>query len=364
MLGSSASEEWPGMTETAPSRRTRLTDVQSATPEDTEAGLGLGFVWRLWALVAIFSAIVLARSATFGVPVRDPDGQMFTIRLAKALGFLLVLAIGEAVFRAGRRGWSPRVVLGKLRERWTAARITLVLSGLVGYHVVYLGYRNLKSWNAFNPLRDDDLLEFDRALFLGHSPAELLHTLLGEEYAADVLAFVYRSFTYVIVLSLIAALALTPSVRRAYVFLSAATWAWILGTLSYYLLPSLGPYAAAPQEFAGLRPTPITETQAEYLFERAHFLANPAAPDAFVSLGAFASLHVGFSTLVFLMARYYGLKRISRALGIYLTLVIISTIYFGWHYVSDDIAGMLLAATALLLGRWTVAPPFRRREPQ
>ena len=60
------------------------------------------------------------------------------------------------------------------------------------------------------------------------------------------LAVVYRSFTYVIVLALVGSLALIPRVQKAYVFLSAATWAWILGTLCYYVLPSLGPYAAAP----------------------------------------------------------------------------------------------------------------------
>ena len=172
----------------------------------------------------------------------------------------------------------------------------------------------------------------------------MLHTLLGESYAAEALAVVYRSFTYVIVLALVGSLALIPQVRKAYVFLSAATWAWILGTLCYYLLPSLGPYAAAPGEFAGLRHTPITDTQAEYLVERAAFLADPSAPDAFVSLGAFASLHVGFTTLVFLMARYYGLRRLSRVLAVYLGAVIVATVYFGWHYVLDDIAGVLLAA--------------------
>jgi membrane-associated phospholipid phosphatase len=350
------------MTETAPSRRPRLTDVPSATPEAGRRSEGLGFVWRLWAVVILFSAVVLARSAAVGVPLRDPDGQMFRDRLIKALVMLLVIALVDASVRAAKGGWRPGKVVQQLRTRWTRQRTALVLTGLVGYHLVYLGYRNMKSWNAFNPLRDDDLLELDKALFLGHSPAELLHSLVGEAAAADFFSVVYRSFTYVIVLSLVGTLALVPSVRKAYVFLCAATYAWILGTLSYYILPSLGPYATAPWEFSGLRVTPITDTQAEYLLERAQFLADPSASTAFVSLGAFASLHVGFSTLVFLVARYYGLKRTSRVLGVYLSLVVISTVYFGWHYVSDDLAGALLAATALLLGHWTVHPPFRRRE--
>jgi hypothetical protein len=349
------------MTETAPTRRPRLTDVPSATPQTAEP-TGHGYVWRLWALVVVFSAVVLARSAALGIPVRDPEGAMFRGRLTKALALLVLVALIEAVVRARRGGWSWRNVVRQLRARWTNERILLISTGLVGYHLVYLGYRNLKSWNAFNPLRDDDLLEVDKGLFLGHSPAVLLHTILGESAAADGLAVVYRSFTYVIVMALVGSLALIPSVRRAYVFLTAASWAWVIGTLSYYLVPSLGPYYAAPWEFSGLRHTPITDTQAEYLFERAHFLANPAAPDAFVSLGAFASLHVGFTTLVFLMCRYYGLRRTSRVAGTYLALVVLATVYFGWHYVIDDLAGMLLAGTALLLGHWTVSPPWRRRE--
>jgi membrane-associated phospholipid phosphatase len=343
------------MTDTAPTRRSRLTDVPSVSPEASAAGSG--YLWRFWLIVAIWVAIVAERSAALGVSVRDPEGQMFVNRLAKALVFLVAIALAEAVLRARSRGWSRRSVAAVVRERWTMSRLLLVVSGLVGYHVVYLGYRNLKSWNAFNPLRDDDLLSWDRALFLGHSPWVLLHTLLGESYAAEALAVVYRSFTYVIVLGLVGSLALIPRVRHAYVFLCSATWAWILGTLCYYILPTLGPYAAVPAEFAGLRHTPITDTQAEYLTERAAFLANPAAPDAFVSLGAFASLHVGFTTLVLLMARYYGLRRLSIALGFYLAGVILATVYFGWHYVLDDITGVLLAVTAVRLGRWTVSPP-------
>ncbi len=347
------------MTQTGPTRRARLTDVPSVSPDHGENGHG--FVWRFWIIVVLWAALVVVRSDALGIPVRDPEGQMFRGRLTKALVFLAVIALVEAVVRARSRRRARDGFVGGvarvLRERWTRQRLLLVITGLVGYHVVYLGYRNLKSWNALNPLRDDDLLAVDQALFLGHSPAVLLHTLLGQSYAAETLAVVYRSFTYVIVLGLVGSLALVPHVRRAYVFLSAATWAWILGTLSYYLLPSLGPYAEVPGEFANLQHTPITDTQAEYLVERASFLADPSASDAFVSLGAFASLHVGFTTLVFLMARYYGLRRTSRVLAGYLAAVIVATVYFGWHYVVDDIAGVLLGLAAVQLGKWTVFPP-------
>ena len=124
------------MTETAPSRQPRLTDVPSATPEADRARPGLGYVWRFWAVVVVFSAIVLVRSAAVGVPVRDPDGQMFQGRLTKALVLLVVIALLEAVVRAARGGWRPGKVVRHLRERWTGQRLLLVLTGLVGYTLV------------------------------------------------------------------------------------------------------------------------------------------------------------------------------------------------------------------------------------
>ena len=153
------------------------------------------------------------------------------------------------------------------------------------------------------------LLRWDRWLFFGHSPAVLLHDLLGEDLAARLLTDLYESFSTLVTLALVAALAFTPTVRSAYVFVVSAMWAWILGVGSYYLIPSLGPFHAAPAEFAGLTRTSIQRTQATYVEQRDHLLAHPQAHDAFAQISAFASLHCALTCLVFLMARYYGLRR-------------------------------------------------------
>ena len=92
-------------------------------------------------------------------------------------------------------------------------------------------------------------------------------------------------------------------------------WAWILGVGSYYLIPSLGPFHAAPAEFAGLTRTSIQRTQETYVEQRAHLLAHPQAHDAFAQISAFASLHCALTFLIFLMARYYGLRRLSWVAG-------------------------------------------------
>lgn len=313
----------------------------------------------LWSVVAIFAVVTFVRSRQVDLPMRDPGGTIFTLRLATSLGVFVVLVLLDSSIRAGWHGWSASTVTRELRARWTGGRIALVGSGLLAYHLVYACYRNLKSWVAFRDVHDDRLLQVDKDLFAGHSPAVLLHDLLGEDTAAHVLHVVYESFSWIVPVSFVAALVLVPRIKEGYVFLASAVWVWILGLGSYYLIPSLGPFASAPSEFAGLARTGITETQEKYLAQRAHLLADPQAHDAFASISAFASLHVGFTCMILLMMHYYRLRRATQFFTVYLAVVVVSTVYLGWHFVVDIPAGMLVAYLAVRLGRMTIHPPWR-----
>jgi membrane-associated phospholipid phosphatase len=123
----------------------------------------------------------------------------------------------------------------------------------------------------------------------------------------------------------------------------------------------LGPFASAPGDFAGLRHTAITASQSGYLVEREHLLSDPRAHDAFASISAFASLHVGFTCTVLFVALYFRWRLVSVVLAIYLAAVMVATVYFGWHFLVDDIAGVVLAAMAvglsLLMVRWSGRSP-------
>ncbi|MFT4289507.1 phosphatase PAP2 family protein [Nocardioides sp.] len=308
-----------------------------------------GFVAGIWLLVLAFAAVAVVWSQHVDVGFKDPGGRMLRGKLATAaVGLVIALAIDVAW-----RSWRTGSLRATLRQRLCVERLTLLVTGLLAYHLVYFCYRNLKSWDAFNTPRDDWLLRLDRDLF-GQSPAVLLHDLLGRDEAAYVLMVVYKSFTYLVPISLIGALVLSDTIKRGYVFLAAAMWTWVLGTASYYLIPSLGPFASAPEEFAGLPHTPITDTWAEYLQQRQDFLADPQAPDSFVSISAFASLHTGFTCLVVLMAFYYGHRRLGTVLALYLVAIMVSTVYWGWHFTLDDVGGIVLAAAAVGLGHLTV----------
>jgi len=324
-----------------------------ALPREDE---GYWWVARVWMVVVLFAMVTAAGSHHFGVPVRDPNGAWLLWRVAISLGLFVLLTLVDAGVRASRPGWTLRRTLEVLRGRWTQRRLGLAMTGLLAYHVVYFCYHNLKSWNVFNEPRDDMLQRWDRWLFLGHSPAVLLHDLLGQHVAAYVLTLIYVSFSSVVSVSFVAALVFTERVRQGYVFIASAMWVWILGVGAYYLIPSLGPFSHAPEEFAGLPHTMTQDTQARYLTQRAHLLANPQAHDATAQIAAFASLHVAILLMILLMARYYRLDRATQAMTVYLAGTMVATIYLGWHFAVDLVGGFAIAYAAVFLGRLMVYP--------
>lgn len=318
----------------------------------------------VWAVVALFALVTALWSIHVGVPLRDPRGVIFQRRVLWALALFGFLIVVDASMRAGIRPWTVAKTAAELRRRWPTDRLVVALTGLFAYHIVYVCYRNLKSWDAFNRPRDGDLLRLDSWLFLGHSPAALLHDLLGQGLAAHILAAIYVSFTHLVPLAFVSGLVFADRIRDGYVFLMSAMWVWILGTASYYLIPTLGPFASAQHVFDGLAHTAITAGQVDYLARRAYMLQNPQADNAFASISAFASLHVAFTFMVLLMLRYFGLRRAARLLGVYLVGVIIATIYFGWHFVTDDVAGLALAYLAVLFARLMMYPRGRPESAQ
>ena len=333
-----------------------------ARAEGSDAGpTSREWVWmlRVVTVVVVFAGIAIARSRQVDVPFRDPHGKLFTHKILSTAAMLLGFVAADIVVRWLRRRKHGTSLWTTARTRWTPYRIAMIAGALVAYQVVYLCYRNLKSWDVFRTPHDTMLQRWDKALFLGHSPAVLLHDLLGRDVAARFLTQWYESFTLVVTVALVAAMAFTPTVRSALVFVVSAMWTWILGAGSYYLIPSLGPFHEAPAEFAGLTRTSIERTQTLYVAQRDHLLAHPQASDAFAQISAFASLHCALTFLVFLMARYYRLRVLSWLAAVFLAGTLVATVYLGWHFAVDDVAGLALAWVAVQLGKLTVLGSWR-----
>lgn len=326
----------------------------------------LRWLTPIWAVVIVFVAIAVGRSFDVGIPFRDPRGDILLDRVAISLGFLVVYGVVDALVRTWRLQMPLRRTWSVARARWTPRRLVLALAALAAYHLTYFCYHNLKSWDVYNPPRDSMLLQWDRWLFLGHSPAVLLHDLLGQGASAWVLAYWYETFGTLVLFAVVAPVVFVDDIREGWVAMTSGVWIWILGTASYYAIPTLGPFNSAPQDFAGLPHMMIQDTQARYMGQRAHLLADPRAHDAFAQISAFASLHVGVTTVIWLMARYYGYRKISALLGVFLVGTVVATTYLGWHFFVDDIAGLGIGYLACWLGRRMVhlgrpSPPPRVR---
>lgn len=332
---------------------TETTQVQAQSR--VVARLRASWQLRLWLLTVVFGLVAIARSVQLGIGFRDPHGGLFVSRVLQSVGILVVLAIADAVRRTPAGTRSVRTVVATVRGRWTRSRLLAVGSTLLAYHLIYLCYRNLKSWDVFNTSRDRGLLEFDRWLFLGHSPAVLLHDLLGVGPAAHVLMTVYASFPTLLAVAVVAPVALCTRVRDGAVGVAAVAIAWILGTISYYAIPSLGPFAVAPKEFASLPHLDAQTTQALYLRQRDYLLAHPHAPDAFAQVSAFASLHVACSTVMMLLARHYRLRITSIVMTVFVGATMIATVYLGWHFVSDVIVGLAIGWVSVRLAKVLIA---------
>jgi hypothetical protein len=299
------------------------------------------------ALVTLVTALIVTNAA--GVPLRDPNG-VSVARFLWATALVAALVVLDIAFRGGRR-------------RWTTVRVVGVASALVSFYVTYLAYRNLKS--VVPLLRPDELFDrrlgsLDRSLFGGSDPAEVLHSVLGSGISAHALSGVYEAFFLFIPVALAFGLVVLPKLQAGLFLTTALAINWALAAGSYFLLPSLGPVYAESAQFAQLPSTGVSGLQQALLEQRMEFLRDPSAAGTAQSIGAFASLHVSIFFTAALATHLLGLARaVKIAVWVLFALTVAATVYFGWHYVLDDLAGMAIAVTALALARAIVGIDLR-----
>ncbi len=232
------------------------------------------------------------------------------------------------------------------RERWNRRRFAAVGLGLLSFYITYLAYRNLKGFLPFITDQDYDpsLLSLDRTFFFGHDPGPFLHSLLGTGIAAHLLSTVYLFFLAFVPISLGAALIASANPIPGLWYVTALGINWTLGVVSYLMIPSVGPVFAEPDMYSSLPDTGTSALQQALIYERHDALAGGGAQ----SIAAFASLHVSVVFTAALIATLLKVNRVLRyALWVFLGLTMVATLYFGWHYVADDLAGLVIGLIAV-----------------
>jgi hypothetical protein len=307
----------------------------------------------LVAVVTLVAALLATQAA--GVPLRDPD-NVAGRRLVWVVCLVVALVWLDVAVRAGRRSGtltpSRAMMRSVRRERWSWYRGLVAGSAVVSFYVSYLAYRNLKSVVPLlrpGELFDSQLAELERGLF-GGDPAALLHSLLGTGVQTQVLSVVYVLYLFLVPLSLALAMVFSRDLQGGLFYATALSINWPLGGASYLLLPALGPVYAAPAGFADLPASGASSLQGLLLDQRLDFLRDPLAAGAAQSIAAFASVHISMIFTAAVAAHLLGLARCVRiGLWVLLAVTAVATIYLGWHYVIDDVAGVVIGLIALVL---------------
>ena len=98
----------------------------------------------------------------------------------------------------------------------------------------------------------------------------------------------------------------------------------------------------------------MTALQHALAVGRQRVLEDPHSTTSIQSVAAFASLHVSIIFTAALICHYVIQSRWVRwTMWVYFVLTSISTVYFGWHYLLDDIAGLAIGWIAVWIGAKT-----------
>lgn len=257
----------------------------------------------------------------------------------------------------------PQIVKDRWKEHWTRDRITLVVLGLVCFYITYVSYRNLKSFLPFviATKYDRQLHALDQFLFFGNEPAIILHNVLGEGASAHLLSTIYLWFLPLVPLALAAWLVWSRNISYGYWFATSQCLAWSLGTASYYALPTLGPGFEYSYKYAELANTASSALMESLSYGRIRIKVF-GVQDAVQSVAGFASLHCAITLLVALMVQHTLRTRVLHWIfWVNFAITVVATLYFGWHYVADDVAGILIALIAFYVGGIASGQKFDRR---
>ncbi len=300
--------------------------------------------------------ISVLAAALLDLPLRDPDGFLGPSWVRLPMIVLICFAadvVPRSLFRArGVRGLY-RHARNVVHERWTPGRITVIVVGLGCFYITYVTYRNLKSFLPFvrEVIHDDQLAALDRWLAFGHEPATLLHNLLGTGISAQVLSTIYVGYLIFVPVSVAFWLVWSRNLAGGLWYATALCLNWCLGLASYYLIPSQGPAFVEPSLFWDLPDTGVSQLQAGLWYARSVVITDPHQTESVFGIAGFASLHVSVLFSAALLAHLAVRTTWVRvAHWAFLGATIVATLYFGWHYIADDIAGLAIGWFAVWAG--------------
>lgn len=297
-------------------------------------------------LLAVTFFVVLSLYRFLDIPLRQPWELYFT-RVLGAFGwyflalfltpfFLRLKDLGASRSRSRQETWREF-----RNDYFTLPRLLRDLRLVHALGLVFVLFIELKHLIPFLAWRyfDDLLFDFELSLFGEGLLTKPLQTLFGVTNAPWWSCVYTLFFPYMGIL--LGVFVLQRDGLLASRFTLGFAWVWFLGILLVYLVPTLGPCFLKPELYRELPATPTSELIDQLWKGKLFVEANPRNSAGIYLISGFPSLHmavVSYGTLMF--------GRVGRFAFwisfLFLILTTLSTLYFAWHYLIDDLGGVLL----------------------
>ncbi len=283
-------------------------------------------------VMASVSALLLAPNAAGLLPALLvlPAWMVVAVLIACLYGFGRAALTGDPA-----PSQSLRRFLMAERRHVTATVLIMLLAGL--NMISFMWVKTLL--NYYVPFWADPwLAEADFALFGGHEPWAVLHSL---DFSGA--GLVYHPVWFVLLIfALLMTAAAKPSAKKSAVLLSYFVLWTVIGPLIHSALPAAGPifyerfgYGA---RYAAISSSPEVKQVADYLWDIYASKRFGAAS----GISAMPSMHVAMSTWTVIAFHQFARRWLPVALLGWAVITALS-IALGWHYASDGIVGSLAA---------------------
>lgn len=310
--------------------------------------------------VAFAGGVCLWLYRSLGVALREPLA-LYLSKLNGALlwyfvGLLLAFLVSRlSLLSEARRAGTPAISRAAAWREFSLSYLNLgsLIRDLRVVHCVALTFFLFIQLKHLTPLLrarqyDEELAVFDRLLCGGEICAAQVISYLGNGWA-HYLSIGYTLF-YPYLGIVLVLFVMQRDFRLTSEFVGSFAAVWFLGIAGIYLVPSYGPVFVAPELFTALPATEVTRLQADLWKHREFLQGAPLSPRGVFLISGIPSLHVAMVVLgsVYLRELHRGLAAVSWA---FLAVTVVSTIYFGWHYLLDDLAALPLVWAAVSLSK-------------
>lgn len=228
-----------------------------------------------------------------------------------------------------------------IAERMPYASTILKSIGMISFSWLLLFILNTTAFTTpFSTLRNDFFNHLDHCMgfnlltilkWMGNHP--LIQTILIQFYVNVLILAILLPIGF----------ALTKQHHAFYLYYTSFMISLISCFIIYYFFPTTSPAAIYPATYFS-----SSQINILHYFQAEH--AHQPIPFKMSSIIGFPSLHAVWTILPFyFLYQYRWLKYPSVILCIITLFAIIST---GWHFLSDVIAGIMIAAMSIALGKY------------